>query len=95
MSEPDDKRLHGWKEIAAALGVSVSAAKERIDWPDPLPVRWGHRGPWAWRSAIRDWVHRQDMDYRVARQLGRFTRGARGERLPANPTDASADTRGT
>lgn len=71
MSEPDDKRLHGWKEIAAALGVSVRAAQMRVDWPDPLPVRWGHRGPWQYRSAIRDWIHRQDMDYRVARQLGR------------------------
>ncbi len=84
----------GWKEIAAALGVSVRAAQMRLDWPDPLPVRWGHRGPWAWRSALRDWVHRQDMDYRAARQLGRV-RGARGGAGMREAAQPDADARET
>jgi hypothetical protein len=90
MSEPDDKRLHGWKEIATALGVSVRAAQMRLHWRDPLPVRWGHRGPWQWRSAVRDWVHRQDMDYKVALELG-IVRGARRRASLRNPARPDAD----
>lgn len=65
----------GWKEIADVIRVSVRAAQERADnrnakWrSDPLPVRYGHRGVWAFASALREWVHRWDMAYQVHQRL--------------------------
>jgi hypothetical protein len=73
----EPERVHGWKDIAATIEISVRAAQERAQRSfDPLPVRIGHRGPWAHTNALRDWVMRQDVAYPVALQLHR--RAARG-----------------
>jgi hypothetical protein len=62
--------VHGWKQIAAILGVSVRCAQDRAAREvDPVPVRMGHAGVWCYTSALRDWIHRQDMDYQVALRL--------------------------
>jgi len=50
--------------------VSVRTAQERAGRDiDPLPVRMGHKGPWAYVSALRDWIYRQDMAYQVSLRL--------------------------
>ena len=76
MSQPEI--AEGWKDIAKVLGVEVRAAQDRAKRAvDPLPVRMGHKGPWAYVSALRDWIYRQDMAYQVHIQL-RETIKARG-----------------
>lgn len=83
MSEIEQDTCDGWKEIADAIDVSVRAAQERAGRGyDPLPVRVGHRGPWAYRSALRDWVMRQDMAYSVSL---RVRDGARRDLSPRAP----------
>lgn len=65
--ERELERVYGWKDVARVLGISVRAAQERAHRAyDPLPMRNGHRGPWAYVSALRDWVMRQDVAYTVA-----------------------------
>ena len=76
--------VEGWAAIAGVLGVSRHGAMRRAEWPvDPLPVRVGHRGPWAYVEALRQWVFRQDMAYGVARRLGEAVAAARGDRRGA------------
>lgn len=71
IGEGADKRAEGWKEIADVLDVSVKTARRMACRNvDPLPVRSGHRGVWAYFEALRAWVHRQDMAYAVARRVG-------------------------
>ena len=63
----EPERVYGWKDIAHVLEISVRSAQERAQRAiDPLPIRVGHRGPWAYVSALRDWVMRQDVAYSVA-----------------------------
>lgn len=83
-TEPE--RVYGWKDIARVLEISVRSAQERANRTlDPLPVRVGHRGPWAHVSALRDWVMRQDVAYNVALRLHRdHTRTGRARAAP-NP----------
>lgn len=65
-----DPVLVGWKDIANKLGVTTRAARERAHRKDdPLPVRVSHRGVWIFFSALRDWVHRHDMPYKVSVKL--------------------------
>lgn len=60
------RRVWGWKEVAAELEVSVKTAQTYAQRNrDPLPVECGHRGPWAYASALRDWVRRQNVPYSV------------------------------
>ena len=75
----EPERVYGWKDIARVLEISVRSAQERADRAvDPLPIRVGHRGPWAYVSALRDWVMRQDVAYTVSLRLHRET--SRGRR---------------
>jgi hypothetical protein len=68
----EPERVYGWKDIADVLELSVRSAQERAQRAiDPLPIRVGHRGPWAYVSALRDWVMRQDVAYSVALRLHR------------------------
>jgi hypothetical protein len=70
-------RAEGWKEIAFALGVSVRTAQMRASRNfDPLPVRHGHKGPWAHLAALAAWVDRQDMAYTVHLEIQRTRIGA-------------------
>lgn len=60
------RRLRGWKEIAAFLEISEDTAQARADVrraQDPLPVRYDYRGPYAWESALIDWVERHDESH--------------------------------
>lgn len=60
----------GWKEIAAALGVSIKTAKKYFEQNiDPLPVRVNHRGVYAHMEALRQWVYRRDLPLAVAQKL--------------------------
>jgi hypothetical protein len=75
----EPERVYGWKDIAHVLEISVRSAQERAQRAiDPLPIRVGHRGPWAYVSALRDWVMRQDVAYAVALRVQR----ARPRRQP-------------
>lgn len=65
-----DETVHGWDAIASVLGIEVRAAQDRAKRNlDPLPVRVNHKGPWAYVSALRDWVHRSDMAYSVSLRM--------------------------
>jgi hypothetical protein len=64
--------LRGWKDIAAYLEVSVLRAQERAKrYRDPLPVFFDHRGPFAYETALRDWVGRSRLAYQAHLQLSR------------------------
>ncbi len=84
----ESERVEGWKDIGRALGTCVRTAQHyaQRDY-DPLPVRVGHRGPWAYVSALRDWVMRQDLPYQVAhRARAESTRSSRrARRVRARP----------
>lgn len=68
----EPERVYGWKDIAQVIEVSVRTAQERAARTlDPLPIRVGHRGAWAYLSALRDWVMRQDVSYSVALRVHR------------------------
>lgn len=57
----------GWKEIADHVGASVDTAqKYALQSIDPLPVFVDHLGTGAKVSAIRAWIVRQRVPYRVA-----------------------------
>lgn len=57
----------GWKEIADHVGASVDTAqKYALQSIDPLPVFVDHLGTGAKVSAIRAWIVRQRVPYRLA-----------------------------
>lgn len=60
----------GWKDIAATLEVHPNTAQR---WArqnvDPLPVRTNHRGVYAWVSALRSWIDRQDKSLQAEEEL--------------------------
>jgi len=73
---PEEYR--GWKEIALALRVSVRTAKELAARElEPLPVRKDHRGVYAIRSRLQDWVDSEDVAYKAHLRLVRSERAAR------------------
>lgn len=75
MSDAATAIAEGWKDISTALRVSVKTAQRMaLRNIDPLPVRHGHRGPWAFVEALRAWVHRQDMAYAAHIALERVRR---------------------
>lgn len=66
-SEP---MLRGWKDIANYLEISVLRAQERAKrLRDPLPIGTDHRGPFAYVTALRDWVGRSRLAYQAHLQL--------------------------
>ncbi len=72
---PEEYR--GWKEIALALRVSVRTAKELAARSrEPVPVRKDHRGVYAIRSRLQDWVDSEDVAYRSHLRLVRAVRKA-------------------
>lgn len=66
------------ERIAKALGISVRKLHMLMGRPagERPPVRCGHRGIYAIRSQLQAWVDAQDMEYGVARMLGRRGRAA-------------------
>lgn len=63
-------RLFGWKDISAALDVSDRHARDLASRNrDPLPVEVGHKGVWAYATALRDWMRRQNVPYQVHRAI--------------------------
>ena len=59
------ERIVGWKGIAAAIGVSVTRARELADRRHPfrLPVRYGARGTYITRLALALWVAEYDAPF--------------------------------
>lgn len=77
-------KLRGWKEIAAFLELSEDTAQARADTKrniDPIPVRYDYRGPYAWESAIMDWVERNDESH--AQHMSRKRRSGSKRRASA------------
>lgn len=69
---PPPEQVFGWKDIASALTVSERTAQEYAARNrDPLPVEVGHRGAWAYVTALRDWMRRQNVPYRTHLELKR------------------------
>ena len=67
---PEPIRLFGWKDISAALDVSDRHARDLASRNrDPLPVEVGHKGVWAYATALRDWMRRQNVPSVVHRAL--------------------------
>lgn len=65
----------GWKQIAGVLRVAVITAQRlSLRNVDPLPVRMGHKGVWAFIEALKSWVHRQDMAYSTHITIDRLRR---------------------
>lgn len=64
--------VYGLQRIAKALGVSLRKLQYLLQKPagERPPVRVGHRGPYAVRSQLQQWVDAQDVDYGVHRVLG-------------------------
>ncbi len=80
------RKVWGFKEIAAELGTSrrITNGYASRDF-DPLPVEYGHLGIWAYVSALRAWMRRQNVPYAVrlaAWQQGRV--GMQERMAPAN-----------
>ncbi|WP_437962708.1 hypothetical protein WME76_46620 (plasmid) [Sorangium sp. So ce119] len=76
------ERLEGWEAICARLEGRDPTTARRLarDADDPLPVQGVGTGrPWAFATAIRDWVHRADEPLRAARSA------------PAAPARAEVD----
>ncbi|WP_437709711.1 hypothetical protein WMF45_34660 [Sorangium sp. So ce448] len=66
----EGERLEGWDAICARLeGCDPTTARRLArDADDPLPVHGVGTGrPWAFATAIRDWVHRADEPLHAAR----------------------------
>lgn len=77
---PDECR--GWKEIADALRVSVRRAQELAARPEePLPIRKDHRGVYAIRSRLQDWVDAEDLAYAAHLRLVRARAAERRGKL--------------
>lgn len=83
------RRVWGWKEIAKELDVSsVTTAQGYAERNrDPLPIEYGHKGVWAYASALRDWVRRQNVPYRV--HLERVRMKAAAKTAPARAAAAA------
>ena len=64
-------RYEGWATIADALAVDRDTALQWAKLPgDPLPVMGiGTRKPWAYETAVRDWLYRHDLPVQAARRL--------------------------
>lgn len=85
--------VYSMERIAKALGISVRKLHLLMHRPagERPPVRCGHRGIYAIRSQLQAWVDAQDMEYGVARMLGRGGRAAamRGSRPSDVPPRAA------
>jgi hypothetical protein len=59
------ERTEGWKGIAAAIGVSITRARELADRRRPfrLPVRCGARGVYITRVGLALWLAQYDAPY--------------------------------
>lgn len=92
------RKVWGWDAIATECGYSVTSARydARRDY-DPLPVEHGHRGVWAYALALRDWIRRQNVPYKVHLRLKASAKAAHAARSQkARETAASqraAETR--
>ena len=64
-------RHEGWQAIADALAVDRDTALQWAKLPhDPLPVMGrGTRKPWAYATAVRDWLTRHDLPVQTMRLL--------------------------
>jgi hypothetical protein len=88
--QAEPERVYGWKDIANLLEISVRSAQERARRAvDPLPIRLGHRGVWAYVSALRDWVMRQDVAYAVVAASASHV-SARADRAQSSPSGRAA-----
>lgn len=78
-TNPDPpRRVWGWGEIALELGIGETSAKEHGRRErDPLPWEDGHRGVWAYATALRDWARRQNVPGPVRLEVVRLRRQAR------------------
>lgn len=67
------KEVYQWKGISELLGRSIRWCQDMSTRAvDPLPVRFGHRGPYIFDTSARDWVDRQDMSYTAHLELKRL-----------------------
>lgn len=63
----------GWREIAHVIGTTVRTAQRLASRDhDPLPIRVGITGTWAFASALRDFKHRNDLAYQKHVELRRL-----------------------
>lgn len=77
-------RVYGWKDIGAAIGVGEDAAQKRYHWEVPLPVHYGHRGPFAYVSELLDWEDKQQRLFQEhLDRVGRPSRAKPRTRHPA------------
>lgn len=89
MSRDAENCAFGWTQIADVLKVHPNSAKAWLRRAvDPLPVRIGHRGVYAWRSALRDWVERQDMSLQAHRELVALRQLVGGRQCPSDEIEA-------
>lgn len=67
------ERVFGLVDIARSLGISERKLRMLLDLPagERPPVRMGHRGFYAIKSRLQDWIDAQDMDAGVYRALRR------------------------
>jgi hypothetical protein len=73
MSAEPSPVVEGWKAIAEVLGVHVNTAQRYARQNvDPLPVRVSHRGVYARRAALQDWIDRHDMSLQADEELRRL-----------------------
>ena len=87
-----EPKLRGWKEIANYLEISVLRAQERAKrFRDPLPVETDHRGPYAYVTALRDWVGRSRRAYQDHLELRK--RSPSNDAPPGDATEISFETR--
>lgn len=85
------RRCWGWKEIAAELHVAVRTAKEYdARKRDPLPTEHGHLGVWAYATALRDWVRRQNMSHQAHLEVVRARRDVLAAKAKAKTAPARA-----
>lgn len=78
------RKLYGLKEVSAYMAVSRTTVKEFYRRErDPLPLEHGHRGMWAYATALRDWMRRQNVPYGIHLAKEKAEREKRARRTEA------------
>lgn len=84
----DEPPISGWKELAAFVKISASAAR-RLAWRrrDPLPVwRYLHT-VCAWPSALREWRKRQMIPIQLSVHIEELEKQAADKEFGSAPDE--------
>lgn len=86
------RKVWGWEMIASEIDVCRSVAIGYADLAfDPLPVEYLRGRVWAYAGALRSWMRRQNVPYRLRmalREEGKAKNAAKANSVQAKATSA-------